>query len=99
MKSGKFGADEISQHLKEVPDWVQKDNYINRSFQFKNIVQAFGFMSQVALLAERADHHPEWNNVYSRVDIRLSTHDAGGLTEKDFSLAREIDALPLPGNL
>ena len=60
---------------------------------FADFVQAFGFMARVALLAERADHHPEWSNVYNRVDIFLTTHDAGGLSARDVSLAREIDAL------
>lgn len=99
MNSGRLAGDEIAQHMKQIPDWEQKDNYIYRRFQFANFVQAFGFMSQVALLAEAANHHPDWSNVYSRVDIKLSTHDAGGLTEKDFSLARQIDALPLADNL
>lgn len=99
MNPARLAADEISQHMKQIPDWEQKDNSIYRRFQFANFVQAFGFMSQVALLAEAANHHPDWSNVYSRVDIILSTHDAGGLTEKDFSLARQIDALPLADNL
>lgn len=60
---------------------------------FGDFVEAFGFMTQVALLAEKADHHPEWRNVYNRVDIELTTHDAGGLTLKDIELARAIDGL------
>lgn len=60
---------------------------------FGDFVEAFGFMTQVALLAEKADHHPEWRNVYNRVDIELTTHDAGGLTLKDIELARAIDSL------
>jgi 4a-hydroxytetrahydrobiopterin dehydratase len=56
-------------------------------------VSAFGFMTQVALLAEKADHHPEWSNVYNKVSIALSTHDAGGLSQRDFDLARQIDKL------
>ncbi len=66
---------------------------IRRQFAFDDFVQAFGFMTRVALLAEKADHHPEWSNVYNKVDIRLTTHDAGGLTEKDVKLAQAIDAL------
>ena len=65
---------------------------IRRSFRFTDFAQAFGFMTQVALAAEKADHHPEWTNVYNRVDITLTTHDAGGLTQRDFDLARQIDA-------
>lgn len=66
---------------------------ITRLFEFPNFVSAFGFMSRVALLAERADHHPEWSNVYGRVELRLTTHDVEGLSERDLSLAAEIDAL------
>ncbi len=69
---------------------------LRRQFTFETFVQAFGFMARVALLAEKADHHPEWSNVYNKVDIRLTTHDAGGLTEKDVQLAQAIDALDKP---
>lgn len=64
---------------------------IVKSFRFVDFNAAFGFMTRVALAAEKADHHPEWSNVYNRVEIRLTTHDAGGLTEKDFDLAAEIE--------
>ena len=64
-----------------------------REFVFENFVQAFGFMSRVALLAEAADHHPEWSNVYSRVEIYLTTHDADGISERDFQLANRINTL------
>ena len=65
---------------------------IRQSLKFADFNAAFGFMTRVALAAEKADHHPEWSNVYNRVDITLTTHDAGGLTAKDFSLAAAIDA-------
>ena len=65
---------------------------MRRTFRFADFAQAFGFMTQVALAAEKADHHPEWTNVYNRVDITLTTHDAGGLSQRDFDLARKIDA-------
>ena len=65
---------------------------ITRRFVFADFNAAFGFMTRVALHAERHDHHPEWSNVYNRVDVRLTTHDAGGLTERDFALARHCDA-------
>lgn len=64
---------------------------IGRTFKFADFNEAFGFMARVALAAEKADHHPEWVNVYNRVEIRLTTHDAGGLTAKDFDLARAIN--------
>jgi 4a-hydroxytetrahydrobiopterin dehydratase len=66
---------------------------INQDFKFKNFSEAFAFMTRVALLAETADHHPDWSNVYNRVGITLSTHDAGGLTKKDIALAEAITAL------
>jgi 4a-hydroxytetrahydrobiopterin dehydratase len=66
---------------------------ISHDFKFKNFSEAFGFMTRVALLAQSADHHPEWSNVYNKVTITLSTHDAGGLTEKDVALAEKIDQL------
>ena len=65
---------------------------IVKTFQFKSFGQAWGWMSRVALLAEKMDHHPEWVNVYGRVDVTLSTHSAGGVTEKDIALARKMDA-------
>ncbi len=64
---------------------------IRRTFRFKDFAEAFGFMSRVAILAEKADHHPEWFNVYNRVEILLTTHDAGGLSERDVALATAID--------
>lgn len=67
---------------------------LTRTFQFKNFVEAWGFMSQVAILAEKANHHPDWSNVYNRVTIHLNTHDAGGIiTDKDRALAESINAL------
>jgi 4a-hydroxytetrahydrobiopterin dehydratase len=81
--------------IKDCPDWTLADDgsAITRSFGFDNFVSAFGFMSKVAILAEKANHHPEWSNVYNKVDIRLTTHDAGGLSQRDFDLAQKIDAL------
>jgi 4a-hydroxytetrahydrobiopterin dehydratase len=78
-----------------LPDWQYdgERDAIRRKFQFRDFVEAFGFMTQVALLAERADHHPEWSNVYNKVDILLTTHDADGLSSRDVSLAKQIDAL------
>jgi 4a-hydroxytetrahydrobiopterin dehydratase len=77
----------------DLPDWRLEGEHLKRQFRFADFVEAFGFMSRVALLAERANHHPEWSNVWNRVDIGLTTHDAGGLTGRDVALAREIDAL------
>jgi 4a-hydroxytetrahydrobiopterin dehydratase len=70
-----------------------KTGAITRNYKFKDFSEAFGFMTRVALLAQAADHHPEWSNVYSKVSITLTTHDAGGLTSKDVALAKAIDKL------
>jgi 4a-hydroxytetrahydrobiopterin dehydratase len=79
--------------LKMLPAWKMQAgrDAIERSITFKDFSAAFGFMSRVALAAEAADHHPEWFNVWNRVDVVLSTHDAGGLTGRDVDLARQID--------
>ena len=82
---------QILERLEELPGWELGDDVLYRQFSFDDFVAAFGFMTRVALLAERANHHPEWRNVYNRVEIALTTHDAGGITEKDFALAREIN--------
>lgn len=70
---------------------------IYRDFIFHDFVEAFGFMARVALVAERMDHHPEWSNVYNRVTILLTTHDAAGLSQRDVTLARAIDEMAVPG--
>jgi 4a-hydroxytetrahydrobiopterin dehydratase len=81
------------QALAELRDWHEVPNRdaISRKFVFKNFNQAFGFMTRVALVAEKMDHHPEWSNVYKTVDVTLSTHDAGGVTDKDIALAKAMD--------
>ena len=78
-----------------LPEWRPMDgrDAIRREFRFRDFNEAWGFMARVALLAETQDHHPEWSNVWNRVEIVLSTHDAGGLSERDVTLARAIDAL------
>ena len=79
----------------ELPEWsmVAGRDAIRRTFTFGDFNGAFGFMTRVALVAEKMDHHPEWTNVWNRVEVTLSTHDAGGLTERDMNLARRIDEL------
>lgn len=84
---------ELSEQLAKLPDWRLEGEKLRRDFVFPDFVSAFGFMTCVALLAEKADHHPEWFNVYSKVQIWLQTHDAGGITERDVKLAKQIDAL------
>jgi len=74
--------------------WKENDNKLSQEFTFKNFSEAFAFMTRVAILAEKMDHHPEWSNVYNRVTINLSTHDAGDVvTDKDHALAASIDKL------
>ena len=81
--------------LAGLPGWQAVDgrDAITRSFRFKDFSEAFAFMTRVALLAETMDHHPEWSNVYNCVEITLSTHDAGGLTERDIALAEAINII------
>jgi len=83
----------------ECPAWQAVDgrDAIRREFRFRDFNEAWGFMARVALLAEAQDHHPEWSNVWNRVEILLSTHDAGGVSARDLRLARAIDALLAPG--
>jgi 4a-hydroxytetrahydrobiopterin dehydratase len=84
---------EMQKALAELGSWTIVDGKLHREYKFGNFVQAFGFMAQVALLAERAAHHPEWFNVYNRVVVDLTTHEAGGITRKDLDLAREMEEI------
>ncbi len=90
----KLSTEARRRGLADLPGWSEVENRdaIQKSFQFKDFNQAWGFMSRVALAAEKMDHHPEWFNVYNRVEITLSTHDCGGLSERDLALAGSIDA-------
>ena len=87
---------EVSEALRTLAGWRRADDprpAIARTLTFTDFNAAFGFMSRVALKAEVMDHHPEWSNVYNRVEVLLTTHDAGGVTQKDVDLARFIDAV------
>ncbi len=87
-----FSKQEISEHLsKNLKSWNFEKTAIQRSFEFKNFVEAFSFMTAIALEAEKSDHHPEWSNVYNKVSIALNTHSAKGITQMDFDLAKKID--------
>ena len=88
----------IDGKLASLHGWTLREGKLYRRFVFANFVEAFGFMSRVALLAERMDHHPDWSNVYNRVEIYLTTHDAGGITEWDFELAGKITRLLADNN-
>ena len=84
---------EVAARLAQRPAWELRGDRIQRSFRFADFAAAFDWMSRVAPVAERLDHHPEWRNVYDRVDVELTTHAAGGLTRLDFELAEAMDAL------
>ena len=79
------------QAVKDLDGWTGGDDFISKVFTFEDFAQAFGFMSEIAIIAQAMNHHPAWYNVYNRVDVTLTTHDAGGLTEKDMELARRMD--------
>ncbi len=91
----KLTAKERDAALKRLNGWVYDEtaNAISHDFKFKDFSEAFAFMTRVALAAQTANHHPEWSNVYNKVSITLTTHDAGGITAKDTALATEIDKL------
>lgn len=86
---------ERAKALHELHGWTEAKgrDAITKTYQFKSFSQAWGFMSRVALYAEKADHHPEWSNVYGRVEVTLATHSAGGVTEKDVALAHKMELL------
>ena len=88
MHVEKMSASDVDRELEQLPDWGLDQGKLYRHFAFGTFIEAFGFMSQVALLAETMNHHPEWSNVYNRVEIYLTTHDAGGISERDFTLGQ-----------
>jgi len=89
----KFSADQVQVALQGLSGWEQQSgrDAIRRQYVFKDFVQAFAFMTQVAIIAEKRNHHPEWSNVYNKVDFTLTTHDAGGVTQRDIDLAGDAD--------
>ncbi len=93
MTYTKLSSEQISSKLTELPGWKLHDSKLQREFTFIDFVEAFGFMSRVALLAETAGHHPEWFNVYNIVRIDLATHDVGGISQADIDLATKINRL------
>ncbi|MBQ4802534.1 4a-hydroxytetrahydrobiopterin dehydratase [Aquimarina sp. MMG015] len=89
----KLTETEITSRLKTMDGWEYEDNAIHTSFEFENFKDAFSAMSRIAFEAEALNHHPDWSNVYNVVNISLSTHDADGVTENDFKLAKAIDGI------
>lgn len=86
-------SEAIQERMGTVPGWSLEAGTLTRQFEFPDFVRAFGFMASVAAIAQALDHHPDWTNVYNKVTIHLSTHDAGGLTARDFEMAARISEL------
>lgn len=84
---------EITEELKKLEGWEINDNKLHKEFQFDSFNQAFGFMTRAAMEIEKMNHHPEWFNVYNRITVDLTTHDAGGITNNDINLARILNSL------
>jgi len=89
----RLDENEITRNLESIGGWSVDDGKLFREFAFPRFIEAFGFMASVATVAEKQDHHPEWFNVYNKVQIRLTTHEAGGITEHDIGLARSINQI------
>ena len=85
--------DQLNYFIEKNPSWNINDKSIKKEFKFNNFIDAFGFISKVALLSEKMNHHPNWQNTYSKVTIELTTHDIGGITSNDIKLAETIDKL------
>lgn len=93
MAAKKLTEAQIQESLAQVDGWTIENGKLHKEFQFDTFITAFGFMTQLALVAESLNHHPEWFNVYNRVTIDLTTHDAGGISELDFQWAKQADAI------
>jgi 4a-hydroxytetrahydrobiopterin dehydratase len=87
----KLTSEKIAQALREAEGWSGDSDAIRKTFKFKNFSEAWAFMSRVALLAEKMNHHPEWSNVFNRVDIKLTTHEAGGVSQRDIDMMKAIE--------
>ena len=92
-KRPRLEVDELARALAELPGWSLAAGKLHREYRFADFNAAFGFMTRVALEAERTNHHPEWSNVWNRVTVDLTTHDSGGVTSSDVELAKKMDAL------
>jgi len=84
---------QLDSFIEKNPSWIIENKTLKKEFKFENFIEAFGFMSKVALLSEKIDHHPDWQNIYNKVKINLTTHDKGGITTNDIKLAEAIDKL------
>jgi 4a-hydroxytetrahydrobiopterin dehydratase len=81
----------LNEQADNAHQWGIVDNKLTKTFKFKSFIRAFGWMSQIAIWAEKLNHHPEWSNIYNKVEIHLTTHDAGGISELDFKLAEKME--------
>jgi 4a-hydroxytetrahydrobiopterin dehydratase len=88
-----MNEEQIQEMLQSLPTWTVADGKLHREYVFPDFVHAFGFMAAAAVAIEAMNHHPEWRNVYNRVSVDLITHDAGGITGKDFALARKLESI------
>jgi 4a-hydroxytetrahydrobiopterin dehydratase len=93
MAATKLTEQQIASNLAGLKGWTVQSGNLHRAFEFKDFSQAFGFMTQVALAAEKMDHHPDWSNAWNKVVIDLVTHSAGGITQNDFNLATKIQQI------
>ena len=91
MSATRLTAAAVAQHLESLPGWERRGDRLVRSFRFPDFVRAFGWMTEIALVAEKMDHHPEWRNVYGTVEVELTTHEAKGITERDIRLAEAMN--------
>jgi 4a-hydroxytetrahydrobiopterin dehydratase len=89
----RLSSEQISEELKNLPGWIVKEEKLHKDFEFVDFNQAFGFMTRAAMHIEKMNHHPEWFNVYNKLTIDLTTHDAGGITQNDIDLAKILNSL------
>ena len=89
----RLSSEQISEELKNLSGWIVKDEKLHKDFEFEDFNQAFGFMTRAAMHIEKMNHHPEWFNVYNKLTIDLTTHDAGGITQNDINLAKILNSL------
>ncbi len=93
MAAQKLSDADLQSALKQLPTWTLQAGKLHRDYKFSDFAHAFGFMAIAAIRIDKINHHPEWSNVYNRVAVDLTTHDAGGITEKDFALARLLEEI------
>ena len=93
MAIPKLTMSQIENQISTLSGWIVQDDKLHKQYQFDSFIEAFGFMSSVALIAESMNHHPEWSNVYNRVIIDLTTHDSGGISDLDFEFAERVDKI------